>query len=140
MPSKLVVDLIKLPQDERIEISAELDPKKLEMEFHDFRYKDKLAIHGSAEKSAEILFFNGTITAAVEKICSRCSEEVTQNVKEPFEFTLDIKGKTEVDVTGELREIMIFSHPLSFLCKEDCKGLCAECGANLNTETCKCKK
>ena len=24
------------------------------------------------------------------------------------------------------------------LCREDCKGLCAQCGTNLNTDTCEC--
>jgi uncharacterized protein len=29
--------------------------------------------------------------------------------------------------------------PLKVLCKEDCKGICSQCGANLNHETCSCK-
>jgi uncharacterized protein len=28
--------------------------------------------------------------------------------------------------------------PLNPLCREDCKGLCPQCGTNLNTETCDC--
>ena len=29
---------------------------------------------------------------------------------------------------------------LQVICKEDCKGLCQECGANLNRETCSCSQ
>ncbi|MBR2724398.1 MAG: DUF177 domain-containing protein, partial [Ruminococcus sp.] len=27
---------------------------------------------------------------------------------------------------------------LKFLCKDDCKGLCFKCGADLNTSACSC--
>ncbi|MBQ3519104.1 MAG: DUF177 domain-containing protein [Clostridia bacterium] len=30
--------------------------------------------------------------------------------------------------------------PSRFLCKEDCKGLCSQCGADLNEAECGCKK
>jgi uncharacterized metal-binding protein YceD (DUF177 family) len=28
--------------------------------------------------------------------------------------------------------------PMKPLCKEDCKGICASCGANLNDDSCEC--
>jgi len=28
--------------------------------------------------------------------------------------------------------------PMKPLCKQDCKGLCSQCGVNLNIETCQC--
>ena len=30
--------------------------------------------------------------------------------------------------------------PSRILCKEDCRGLCAQCGANLNVNACSCQK
>ncbi len=139
MPTKVVIDVAKLPKEEKIEVNYELDPSKLEMEFHDFHYKSKLKIHGFLEKMAEVLMFNGSMRAEAEKTCGRCLEELKSQEKEDFNLVFDIKGKTEIDATEELREVMIFAHPLRFLCREDCKGLCAGCGANLNLEPCKCK-
>lgn len=140
MAAKLVIDLIYLPEDEKVELNYELDPGKLELEFYDFHYKSKLAIHGSMEKMANVFLMNGTLKSEVEKVCSRCLEETVQGTEEPFDLTYDIKGKTKVDVTEDLREVMILSHPLKYLCREDCKGLCAGCGANLNKEQCRCSK
>ena len=31
-------------------------------------------------------------------------------------------------------------HPIRILCRPDCRGLCAKCGANLNSDKCDCKK
>ena len=140
MSTKLVIDLDKLHEDELVEFNSELDPQKLEMEFPDFRYKSPLKVHGVLEKMAEVLLFKGTVSIEAEQICGRCLEEVPSEIKEPFDFAFEIKGKTELDITDEVREIIIFSHPLKFLCKEECKGLCAGCGVNLNLEACKCKK
>jgi len=44
-----------------------------------------------------------------------------------------------VDLGEEIRQEMIMSNPARILCRDDCKGICAKCGANLNTEKCKCK-
>ena len=140
MLAKLVIDLTKLHEDETVEINSELDPKKLDMEFHDFHYKSLLKVSGLAEKMPEVLIFKGTLSGEAEKVCGRCLEELLFEIKEPFDFAFEIKGKTEVDVTEDLREIMLVSRPHRYLCREECKGLCAGCGVNLNSEACQCKK
>lgn len=45
-----------------------------------------------------------------------------------------------IDLTPIMREEGILSIPLQPLCKPDCKGLCAQCGQNLNEGTCDCDK
>lgn len=40
----------------------------------------------------------------------------------------------------ELRELVMVETPTIFLCKEDCKGLCHYCGADLNQTTCDCEE
>ena len=46
----------------------------------------------------------------------------------------------EVDVTELARDASILDMDTKFLCSEDCKGLCPGCGADLNRESCRCKK
>jgi uncharacterized protein len=48
------------------------------------------------------------------------------------------KGE-EFDLGNYLREIIAMSLPVKVLCREDCKGLCSNCGANLNLRICSCK-
>jgi uncharacterized protein len=46
----------------------------------------------------------------------------------------------EIDLTHEIEEQIAMEIPLKPLCNEECKGLCHECGADLNTSTCSCSK
>jgi uncharacterized protein len=47
-------------------------------------------------------------------------------------------GVNELDITPDLRDLVILTFPERHLCSDDCKGLCAGCGADLNTEPCAC--
>jgi uncharacterized protein len=45
-----------------------------------------------------------------------------------------------VDIAEPTREQIWVSLPLQPLCRPDCKGLCAQCGINLNHESCTCQE
>jgi uncharacterized protein len=48
-------------------------------------------------------------------------------------------GKT-IDLDPIVREQVLLALPMSAVCREDCKGLCAQCGQNLNEKQCGCEK
>lgn len=50
-----------------------------------------------------------------------------------------VQGQNELDISTEIRDSVLLSLPMQCLCKEDCRGICQRCGANLNTENCKCR-
>lgn len=43
-----------------------------------------------------------------------------------------------IDLGSYVWEEVVFAYPSRFLCKDACKGLCPQCGANLNLEACRC--
>ncbi len=43
-----------------------------------------------------------------------------------------------VDLDDLVREQILLALPTRQLCRDDCKGLCPTCGANLNQTTCDC--
>lgn len=45
-----------------------------------------------------------------------------------------------VDLSGIVREYLLLSIPITTLCREDCKGLCPSCGADLNKTQCGCER
>lgn len=47
-------------------------------------------------------------------------------------------GTTDIDLTSDLRDFLILAFSGRHLCGEDCKGLCVNCGANLNDGPCSC--
>ena len=83
----------------------------------------------------------GTVTAPWQGMCRRCLGEargaVTAEVRELFEEgsdgeeTYPLKGD-QVDVAQMVRDAVLLDLPAAPLCREDCRGLCATCGANLN--------
>jgi uncharacterized protein len=44
----------------------------------------------------------------------------------------------QIDLKELLREQFYLALPMKPLCREDCHGLCPQCGTNLNTGTCAC--
>lgn len=127
------------PEDTPIDVTQDYDPKALDLEFVDLKYKSALQLSGQVLKASESLHFWGVLSAKVERICGRCVAAVKDKVSEPFDLYYEIKGLEEIETVDDLREALIVDHPVQFVCKESCKGLCAQCGANLNEKACKCK-
>ena len=79
--------------------------------------------------------------------CSRCLEKAVLAVKAKLdEKFLNVKSDTEyyylnemLDLSSAVNDLIIMNMPYIILCKEDCKGLCSKCGANLNKQECKCE-
>ena len=67
----------------------------------------------------------------------------SNNMKDFFESEVElITGlySDEFDLSEYLNELVGFSVPAYPKCKDDCKGLCMSCGADLNTNPCECSK
>ena len=72
-------------------------------------------------------------------MCARCLEDF--HGIQAFEYHFDFDagpGIEYIDLGEEIRQEIILANPARILCKEDCKGICPKCGANLNIEPCKC--
>jgi uncharacterized protein len=114
--------------------------------------------HGKHEVIKDIRL-RGLCSVALELQCARCLEPVPHDVNRQFELLYRPlgadAGRDELSVTdaeaeigyyrGEgilledvLREQVLLALPLRTLCQENCKGLCPQCGKNLNQEQCSC--
>ncbi len=103
----------------------------------------------------------GVEKGILELLCHRCGEPFEFRLDESFEFVLvgtEFSPKEEeveltaeemdyeffdgekIDVEKILVEQIFLAMPQKILCSEDCKGLCPQCGANLNRETCNCSQ
>ncbi len=109
-------------------------------------------------RSGDTIYIRGNLTAKVSQECSRCLEPATVAVEGDFVYTL-VPEKAEIaedlELTVEELEIGYYSGdfidlaplvceqivllvPMRALCAEACKGLCPQCGTNLNAGFCKC--
>ena len=86
--------------------------------------------------------------------CDRCLDEITEDFEVDVDEMIDM-AIFETDKVDEIEELdyledhiinmdmllqkeLMTLVPMQILCKDDCKGLCKVCGANLNHETCDC--
>ena len=98
------------------------------------------------ESVVEGVLVSGLATVQLRGECVRClgevSEELEIDVQELFVYpesdaTDDEASRLEgdlVDLEPLLRDGVVLDLPFQPLCREDCQGLCAECGANLNED------
>jgi uncharacterized protein len=114
--------------------------------------------HGKHQVIKDIRL-RGRLSAGLELQCARCLEPLRQDVKRDFELLYRPlgadAGRDELSVTDAeaeigyyqgdgllledvLREQVLLALPLKVTCREDCKGLCPQCGKNLNQEQCSC--
>lgn len=111
-------------------------------------------------RSGRGIVIGGTFVGEVRLICSRCLEGFRFQTQERFDLYCEVglqgspgeeRGLDEddLDVTyleeGRintdhlLRENILLSLPVQPLCREDCRGLCPQCGANQNLGSCGCQ-
>lgn len=86
------------------------------------------------------LLVQGTIRQRFRCTCVRCTDRFEwEGVDPAIMFALQPAENPFVDLTPELRESIILTLPNHPLCRKECLGLCAECGADLNRGPCGCK-
>jgi len=112
-----------------------------------------------AREMIEDIRLVGRFSAEIEVRCARCLDTVDNKVAEEFDLLyrplgVDARGdevsisKAETEIgyyQGEgllledaLKEQILFALPVKQLCRTNCKGLCPQCGKNLNIESCDC--
>jgi uncharacterized protein len=92
------------------------------------------------ERVSEQLIARGRVGCELDIQCARCAEFFSTRVEDSsFLRAYEIPPDQEtVDMGPDLREAILLSLPAFPVCREDCAGLCARCGANLNRERCRC--
>jgi uncharacterized protein len=94
-----------------------------------------------ARKVSGQLLVTGSLAVDMAFRCSRCAEGFSRRILAPdFDCAAEIAAEAEsVDLTGEIRETILLALPNYPVCRDECKGLCAQCGANLNRGPCGCR-
>ncbi len=109
-----------------------------------------IAAELTIESVVEGVLVTGPVAGDVRCRCARCLTEfeTPMNVEvcelfaapghlhdEPDVYRI---SGDEIDLEPMLRDELILALPLNPLCREDCKGMCARCGRDLNDGACDC--
>ncbi|MGN0689211.1 MAG: YceD family protein [Oscillospiraceae bacterium] len=69
-----------------------------------------------------------------------CNAVVVKSLSSEDNDDYIVVGGNELDLDEHIISDLILHFPSKVLCKEDCKGLCQFCGADLNETVCSCQK
>lgn len=155
------VDISNLKQQIGNELIIEQDEKFDVLD--EVKFTSPLPVKLHLINTGEVIKITGHLEGEVLLQCIRCLEDFNYNLQWDFKIDLyERKEKVEVeyynkqlkaneleksfyqgkniDLKEEIRQQIILSLPMKTICKEDCLGLCSNCGVNLNKITCGCSK
>lgn len=108
----------------------------------------------TARQVGDGVFVRGRLRTTVRQACRRCLSTVEQPVDDVVDMLFDTLGEDEEEAEGEVyplpargdtldlrdavREQLLLRAPEFVLCREECRGLCPQCGTDLNQGECEC--
>jgi uncharacterized protein len=124
-----------IPKD-GMELSESQDAGALDLARDDLRFVSPISISAFITRDKDEAYVRLTAKGKLEITCARCLSPYSIDFKRDFDLSYDLKGKTSLDLTEDIRQEIILEYPLKPLCRQDCKGLCQVCGKNLNEGSC----
>jgi len=140
--------------------SRVFQPEDVGQEGDVYRIVAPVVVEMDVHKDKARFRLEGTARTELELPCSRCVEPYRMPVNAAFDLrylpaseAAAAEGETEIaeedldtsvyrddliDLHDVLREQFYLALPMKPLCREDCAGLCPQCGTNRNTGTCSC--
>ena len=119
-----------------------------------------VVLNGTIRKWENDVFLSGDISTTWSGECVRCLEPVEREVltnitakfaphsdspepgseTELYESDIDVEyyNGNEINLSKPIYDQIMLSLPSVNLCGDNCKGLCSQCGANLNVGNCSC--
>lgn len=108
----------------------------------------------TARSVGDGVFLRGRLRTTVRLACRRCLTSVEQEIDDIVDLLFEPLGPDddgaegevyplpergiELDLRDAVREQVLLRAPDLALCSEDCRGLCPQCGTDLNTGQCDC--
>lgn len=137
-------------RERKREINVTYDLKPLYFDGEKIIAVEPVEVLGEVKAIDETLEVTATVKTKLQLCCGRClgtfiypididiEERFTMN-KELIddEQIIFVEGDS-IDITEIVENSIISTLPIKRLCKNDCNGLCHQCGKNLNEDSCQC--
>ncbi|SFB27124.1 YceD family protein [Clostridium frigidicarnis] len=129
-------------------LDLQLQVSEVDFEGEILKFLTPITIDGDISSQDNIITLSINAKCELELTCSRCLEKfsypVSVDINEKFsKMPMEDEEITNInndiiDITEIVKTSIIMALPIKRLCSESCKGLCQQCGANLNINSCKC--
>lgn len=155
------LSLLRLPPEGR-RFEHQYEAGELDLDAHEFRLDVPPLVTGRVDRAGMDVRVRGQLKARLLVPCDRCLIDVPFEIDQPFDLfytpleeSTNLAAETElqerdlgfsvyegeeIDLDELVREQLELALPTRILCREDCRGLCDQCGADLNLGECSCAK
>ena len=144
----------------KVRIQKSYPPGTVDFHSPDFAQVEPLEVRATAELVDGQIRIFGNLQTRIELVCARCLEAVTEEMSKDFDLfyrpMATISREEEVKLKADETDIAFFDGeglfladvlaeqvnlliPMKTICRSYCRGLCPHCGANLNSEECRCE-
>ena len=122
--------------------------------FKDEYYNSDISLNLVLNKFRNNIKVHVEIETNASFTCDKCLAEFIKRFQDEFDMVYYLGEKDletdeddvviiapdekEIDLSARIIESLVLGVPIKKLCKDDCKGICSHCGADLNNEKCKC--
>jgi uncharacterized protein len=142
-------------KDKVVRIDAPIELEKFDYQGTSYEFHHKEPVNLTITNLGNrVVMIEGTTNISLTLFCSRCLKKLIYpmelSIEKEVDFNLSEDERTEgldetnfiigynLDVDTLINDEILIGFPMKLLCSEDCKGLCKNCGVNLNEETCDC--
>jgi uncharacterized protein len=158
--SQMRINVSQISEDEGLKIRHLFPEREPSLRSKETQIIGRPALSAYATRKGSQVRLTGKLSSTVQIDCARCLAPVPISVEEGFDLfyipSFDptaLKEEKElgeedlmvafyqgdqIDLDDLVREQIELALPMARLCASDCRGLCPECGANLNEGQCAC--
>lgn len=157
----MIIDLNELRLREKpLEVDSDFDDDELYMSGQLASLRKPVHAKLSVSLAGDRVSVRGEMTAALSIVCCRCAHAYSSDLDKAFDLDYwpdpEVSRENEeieleygdldvgfyrdgvLDLSAVISEQIVLEIPMKPVCRENCKGLCARCGADLNEDKCDC--
>jgi len=112
------------------------DPKVLDVDRFDVHLEAPVSVSSFITKADQEIVVQADIRGVLRLSCARCLGSFERPLVTAASLSYQAGPTDVVDITEDIRQEIILAYPMIPICQQDCKGLCAVCGENLNAASC----
>lgn len=146
----MIIDLSLIVKNEGAELKVSdvsVETEGFEFCGEKFKFEKSPVFSGKfSNEGSNVIRFSAHCDYTLNVRCALCAKkfsksfsiEIDELLEDDDGNSLVVNGKLEID---EIIMTNIFlNHELRHLCRDDCRGLCSKCGADLNEGDCGCDR
>lgn len=150
----LVFDVRDFRHEDFKEYEAHVPSVSLGLTYEEAEFVDPLSCKVALfRQGSDNIYVTADIATTLLVECRRCITPLEVNMAATLNLLFSIGNESSepdedderyydgetLDISEDVRQVLVLEIPSWPLCSETCKGLCPQCGAELNTAECSCE-